>query len=58
MTGGTGHTVQPTALVNEAYLKLVRHPHDGPEGRAHFVSLAARTMRQVLVDHARARGAA
>ena len=52
-----GHTLQPTALVNEAYLKLIGSPAHGPEDRGHFVSLAARAMRQVLVDHARARGA-
>ncbi len=53
-----GHTLQATALVNEAYLKLVKNPPEGPAGRAHFVSVAARAMRQVLVDHARARSAA
>jgi len=47
------HTLQPTALVNEAYMKLCRK--DGGElvDRAHFVRLAATAMRQVLVDHAR-----
>lgn len=52
-----GHTLQPTALVNEAYLKLVQSPPDGASDRAHFVALASRAMRQVLVDHARARTA-
>lgn len=53
-----GHTLQTTALVHEAYLRLVSR--DGPEwnGRAHFFGVAARAMRSVLVDHARARGAA
>jgi len=52
-----GHTLTPTALVNEAYLRLVdqRLPHF--ESRKHFFAVAARVMRQVLVDHARARGA-
>jgi RNA polymerase sigma factor (TIGR02999 family) len=52
-----GHTLEPTALVNEAYLKLVDqksvHWHD----RAHFLSIAAQLMRRILVDHARARHA-
>jgi len=52
-----GHTLQPTALVNEAYLKLVQSPPGGASDRAHFVALASRAMRQVLVDHARARTA-
>jgi len=49
------HTLQPTALVNEAYLRLVHAPHVRWEGRAHFFGIAARLMRQILVDHARAR---
>lgn len=49
------HTLQPTALVHEAWLKLVDGPRIGFEGRAHFFGIAARCMRQVLVDHARAR---
>lgn len=53
---GSPATLDTTALVHEVYLKL----HDAPEalsiGRAHFLSLAARAMRQILVDHARARG--
>lgn len=52
-----GHTLQPTALVNEAYLKLVRSPGADWRDRAHFVAIAARAMRQVLVDHARRRDA-
>lgn len=53
-----GHTLQPTALVNEAYMRLVRNPPAEPADRSHFVALAARAMRQVLVDHARAHTAA
>ncbi len=49
------HTLQPTALVNEAYLKLMRTPDRGGEDRARFLGVAARAMRQVLVDHARGR---
>ena len=49
------HTLQPTALVNEAYLKLCRTPDKDDGGRARFLGVAARAMRQVLVDHARAR---
>jgi RNA polymerase sigma-70 factor, ECF subfamily len=48
-----GHTLQPTALVNEAYLKLVEQRDIAWSGRAHFIGIAARVMRQVLVDHAR-----
>lgn len=50
-----GHTLQTTALVNEAYLKLQRQPDWLPENRLHFFGVAARVMRQILVDHARAR---
>ena len=50
-----GHTLEPTALVHEAYLRLVGGTPVDWQGRAHFYSLAARTMRRVLVDHARAR---
>ena len=49
------HTLQPTALVNEAYLKLVNSPDRHANGRARFLGVAARAMRQVLVDHARAK---
>ena len=52
----TGHTLQPTALVNEAYLRLVDAHDIRWQGRAHFFGIAARLMRRVLVDHARARG--
>jgi RNA polymerase sigma-70 factor (ECF subfamily) len=47
-------TLQPTALVNEAYLRLV-DSNVSWESRRHFLAIAARTMRRVLVDHARAR---
>lgn len=53
-----GHTLQPTALVNEAYLRLFDPTANGWESRAHFFGVAARAMRQVLVDHARKRDAA
>lgn len=53
-----GHTLQTTALVHEAYLRLVvRRPFEA-ENRTHFVGVAARLMRQILVDYARNRGAA
>jgi RNA polymerase sigma factor (TIGR02999 family) len=50
-----GHTLQPTALVNEAWLRLMEHPGRDFEGRAHFFAVASRVMRQILVDHARRR---
>jgi RNA polymerase sigma-70 factor (ECF subfamily) len=52
-----GHTLQPTALVNEAYLRLVNQRNIPWEGRAHFFGIAARLMRQILVDRARKRRA-
>jgi len=51
------HTLQPTALVHEAWLRLAADPVRDVEGRQHFLSLAARVMRRVLVDHARERQA-
>jgi len=51
-----GHTLQATALVNEAYLRLVDVDRIQLESRAHFFALAARMMRRLLVDAARARG--
>ena len=54
----SGHTLQPTALVNEAYLRLVGAADTGWENRGHFMRAAARAMRQILVDHARRRDAA
>ena len=51
------HTLQPTALVNEAYLRLVGQQDVRWQSRAHFFGIAAHLMRQVLVDHARQRAA-
>jgi len=53
----TDHTLQPTALVNELYLRLVEQNRVSWQNRAHFFAIAARMMRRILVDHARARGA-
>lgn len=53
-----GHTLQPTALVHEAYLKLFGGQPVSARDRSHFLQIAARAMRQVLVDHARGRRAA
>lgn len=47
------HTLQPTALVHEAYMRLVGENSLDLENRAHFFGIAARVMRQILVDHAR-----
>ena len=54
----SGHTLQPTALVNEAYIRLFGDLEPRLANRSHFMALMARVMRQVLVDHARATGAA
>jgi RNA polymerase sigma factor (TIGR02999 family) len=51
-----GHSLQPTALVNEAYLRLFDVQHMDWHDRAHFLAMAARLMRRVLVDHARSKG--
>jgi RNA polymerase sigma factor (TIGR02999 family) len=48
-----GHTLQPTALVNEAFIKLFGSARPDVADRAHFLALMSRVMRQVLVDHAR-----
>jgi RNA polymerase sigma factor (TIGR02999 family) len=48
-----GHTLQPTALVHEVYLRLVDQSSPNWENRSHFYGVAARLMRQILVDHAR-----
>jgi RNA polymerase sigma-70 factor, ECF subfamily len=53
-----GHTLQPTALVNEAFVKLFEDGQPVFADRAHVLALMSRVMRQVLVDHARAHGAA
>jgi RNA polymerase sigma factor (TIGR02999 family) len=51
------HSLQPTALINEAYIRLAPQRTVEWEGRTHFFGIAARVMRQVLVDHARRRRA-
>jgi RNA polymerase sigma factor (TIGR02999 family) len=51
-----GHTLQATALVNEAYLRLVGDPDLAWESRRHFFAAAAQAMRRILVEHARRRG--
>jgi RNA polymerase sigma factor (TIGR02999 family) len=50
------HTLETTALVNEAYLRLVDQPQVNWQNRAHFYAISARVMRQILVDHARRSG--
>ena len=52
-----GHSLQPTALVHEAYLRLVLQSTPDFQNRAHFFGVAAHLMRQILVDHARKRRA-
>lgn len=56
-TPGDAHTLDPTGLVNEVYLRLADESIASVEDRAHFRSLCARVMRRVLVDRARARNA-
>jgi RNA polymerase sigma-70 factor, ECF subfamily len=51
-----GHSLQATALVNEAYMRLVDVQHVNWQNRAHFLAMAARLMRRILVDYARSRG--
>ena len=51
----SGHTLQPTDLIHEAYLRLLQGSQPEWESRTHFYSIAARLMRQILTDHARAR---
>jgi RNA polymerase sigma factor (TIGR02999 family) len=59
MRGERGdHTLQPTALVHEAYVKLVQQPQVRWQSRAHFFATASHLMRHILVDHARSRQAA
>ena len=53
-----GHTLQPTALVHEAYLRLADHHRLDWQGRTHFFAIAAITMRRILVSHARKQRAA
>jgi RNA polymerase sigma factor (TIGR02999 family) len=50
-----GHSLQATALVNEAYLRLINAKNVAWNDRAHFLAVAARVMRRILVDHARSR---
>jgi len=50
------HTLQPTALVHEAYLRLIDQNRVDWRGRTHFLAAGAKTMRRVLVDHAKRRG--
>ena len=52
-----GYTLQTSALVNEAYLRLADHPDTRWQNRAHFFAVCAQLMRQILVDHARRRRA-
>ena len=52
------HTLQPTALIHEAYLRLAEYGGADYQNRKHFFAIAARVMRQILVDHARGRQAA
>src|SRR6202171_3242992 len=52
------HTLQATALVHDAYLRLLQDSHLSWQNRAHFFGIAARSMRQILIERARARGAA
>jgi RNA polymerase sigma-70 factor (ECF subfamily) len=57
MNGERGsHSLQPTALVNEAYLRLIDVQQINWQNRAHFLAMAARLMRRILVDHARSKG--
>jgi RNA polymerase sigma-70 factor (ECF subfamily) len=53
-----GHTLQPTALVHEAFLRLLRLPPGSVQSRVHFFALAAQAMRRILADHARRHRAA
>lgn len=52
-----GHTLQPTALVHEAYVRLLKQDQPDYHSRAHFLGVAAQVMRQILIDHARTRNA-
>jgi RNA polymerase sigma factor (TIGR02999 family) len=52
-----GQTLQPTALVHEAYLRLMKDRPDRWQNRAHFCAIAAHSMRQILIERARARAA-
>jgi RNA polymerase sigma-70 factor (ECF subfamily) len=52
-----GQTLQPTALVHEAYMRLLKDADLSFQNRAHFLAIAAQSMREILVEHARARAA-
>lgn len=54
----SGHTLQPTALAHEAYMRLVGEQQVAWQDRAHFMAIVARCVRQILINHANARGAA
>lgn len=54
----SGHTLQPTALISELYLRLDQSQTPEWRSRAHFFAVAANTLRRILIDYARARGAA
>lgn len=53
----SNHTLQPTALIDEAYLRLINQAETNWQNRAHFFGVAASIMRKILIDHARYRGA-
>jgi RNA polymerase sigma-70 factor (ECF subfamily) len=53
-TAGAGHTLQPTALLHEAYCRLAGNPGRNWQNRTHFFRLAAKVMRHIMIDHARA----
>jgi RNA polymerase sigma factor (TIGR02999 family) len=55
---GRDHTLQPTALVHEAFIRLVDQSRVNWQGRSHFRAVGARVMRRILIDHARRRGSA
>lgn len=55
---GPGHTLGPTAVLHEAYLRLADKKHPQWQGRVHFFAVAAQLMRRILIDHARAKRAA
>ena len=55
LANSAGHTLNTTVLVHEAYLKLAQPEAQGLRGRVHFFALAAKAMRQIVIDHARAR---
>ena len=50
---GPGHTLQPTALVSELYIRMIRDTSIDWQSRGHFFAIAAQTIRRILVDHAR-----